>query len=81
MKSILKEGPLGSYVWYIMKLEKAEDGKQYVAIDCNHRLVAYQRMKLKTASCLVFPPLKKETYNAIASTFLLFVYLTFHRNC
>jgi hypothetical protein len=38
----------------------------YIAIDCNHRVVAFDEMGIKQAMCLVFPKLPKEEQEYIA---------------
>ena len=70
--SIKSQGVLEEHFWYIMMAEKPVGDKIYIAIDCNHRLMAYKSLGFKTAKCLVFPPLPMETYNQIACMFHIF---------
>lgn len=60
-KSVSKHGVLMDKFWYIKECEPREDSLQlnhvfnYIAIDCNHRLQAWNELELKEAPCLVFP--------------------------
>ena len=56
-----------------MMAEKVVGDKIYIAIDCNHRLMAYKSLGIKTAKCLVFPHLPTDIYNRIACNFLFYL--------
>ena len=74
VKSIQKHGVLKNNFWFVMRLDKPEGNFKYIAIDCNHRLKAYQRLGIKKAMTLVFPPLDTDTYSLIAGIFSFFFF-------
>ena len=59
-----------------MQLPQPEENYKYLAIDCNHRLKAFQKCSLKTANALVFPPLEPDVYEYIAGIYF-FIWFTF----
>jgi hypothetical protein len=61
-KSVTQKGVNRLIYFYIMD---NGDGT-YIAIDCNHRVVAFDEMGIKQAMCLVFPKLPKEEQEYIA---------------
>ena len=69
ISSIESQRILEEHFWYIMMAEKPIGEKIYIAIDCNHRLMAYKSLGIKTAKCLIFPNLPIETYDHIACKF------------
>jgi len=75
IKSIEKNGILEEHFWLVMKLEKPEELFQYVAIDCNHRLVAFKKLQIKQARALVFDPLPEDLYMFIAGKVMLLFFL------
>jgi len=60
-----------------MLLPQPEQNFKYLAIDCNHRLKAFQRLGIKTAMALVFPPLEEDIYTYVAGIYFytLFYFL------
>ena len=56
-----------------MLLPQPEQNFKYLAIDCNHRLKAFQRLGIKTAMILVFPPLEEDIYTNVAGILLHFI--------
>jgi hypothetical protein len=57
---------LEEHFWLVEKLENPQNNINYRAIDCNHRMMAYKSLGIKTARALVFQHLDEETYNLIA---------------
>jgi hypothetical protein len=64
--SIERNGVLEDHLWFVMSLPEPEDHSCYIAIDCNHHLIAFKQLKIPKARALVFPHLDEDTYALIA---------------
>ena len=62
-------------------LPEPESHFKYVAIDCNHRLHAFKRLKIPTARAHIFPQLPEEVYCLVAGKNSLFFIYFFIRGC
>jgi hypothetical protein len=70
VSSIERNGVLKDHLWFVMSLLEPEDNFCYVAIDCNHRLMAFKQLNIPKARALVFPHLGENTYALIAGCFI-----------